>query len=100
MRSVDNETAPTARSPKFLVVLPIDLEIPRLAVAVLEHRALDLDRRSVPKLCIVPVRAFQVEPSLLRHPLLTDRPEVVRSLTPVHESRSFLGGWSPSRSGR
>lgn len=74
------------------MVLVLDLEVPRLPIAVLEHRALDLDRRFVPEPGVVPAGSPEFEPALLRHSLLTDRAEVVGAFTPVHDSRSFLGG--------
>ena len=59
VRAIDDETVPAVRSPETVVILPIDLEVPRLAVRVLAHRAFDLDRRPVLKPRIVPARPLQ-----------------------------------------
>ena len=102
---VDDEAVPPISPPQAIVVLPVDLEVPWLAVTVLEHGALDFDRCSVLKAGVVPTRSLENEPALASHSLLADRPEVVRSLGSIHlepmralvARLSFFLRWHPTR---
>ena len=84
MWSVDHETVPAVVSPKPLVILAVDLPVTGLSVGVFVHRALDFDRRAVTKSSVVPARPLEIEPTLLGHPFLDGRAEVVGSFRAVH----------------
>lgn len=54
--SVQNEAVPAVVPPKLLVIRPVELEVTRLAVAVLDPRGFDLDGRAVLEGRVVPAR--------------------------------------------
>ncbi len=89
MRPVDDEAVPAVVTSNFLVLFPVDLKIPWLAVGVLVHRRLNLDGRSVPESRVVPARPLEIEATLLGHPFLDGGPEVVRLLRVVHIDVEF-----------
>jgi len=66
------------------MIFSVDLPVTGLAVGMLVHRALNLDRRSVPEPRVVPAGPLEIEATLFGHPFLDGGPEVVRPFRAVH----------------